>query len=112
VGVFQPNCEFGGVHREKAVAVAQGRKESKEKEGVAVSIFPTKILLASDGSEEAELALITAIDLTNNTNSELHVATVGGVEYRHGYDIPESGDLLQETFEAIERRLKRPSMSR
>jgi nucleotide-binding universal stress UspA family protein len=70
---------------------------------VAVSIFPTKILLASDGSEEAELALITAIDLTNNTNSELHVVTVGGVEYRHGYDIPESGDLLQETFEAIER---------
>lgn len=68
-----------------------------------MSIFPTKILLASDGSEEAELALKTAIDLTDNTNSELHVVTVGGVEYRHGYDIPESGDLLQETFEAIER---------
>jgi nucleotide-binding universal stress UspA family protein len=70
---------------------------------VAVSIFPTKILLASDGSEEAELALETAIDLTNTTNSELHVVTVGGVEYRHAYDIPESGDLLKETFEAIER---------
>ena len=77
--------------------------EPKESEGVAVSIFPTKILLASDGSEEAELALQTAIDLTNNTNSELHVITVEGVEYRHGYDIPESGDLLQETFKAIER---------
>ncbi len=68
-----------------------------------MSIFPTKILLASDGSEEAELALETAIDLTNNTNSELHVVTVEGVEYRHGYDIPESGDLLQQTFKAIER---------
>lgn len=68
-----------------------------------MSIFPTKILLASDGSEEAELAFKTAIDLTDNTNSELHVVTVGGVEYRHGYDIPESGDLLQETFAAIER---------
>ena len=68
-----------------------------------MSIFPTKILLASDGSEEAELALKTAIDLTNNTNSELHVVTVGGVEYRHGYDIPESGDLLQETYKTIER---------
>ena len=67
-----------------------------------MSIFPTKILLASDSSEEAELALETAIDLTNNTDSELHVVTVGGVEYRHGYDIPESGDLLKETFEAIE----------
>ncbi len=68
-----------------------------------MSIFPTKILLASDGSEEAELALETAIDLTDNTDSELHVVTVCGAEYRHGYDIPESGDLLQETFEAIEQ---------
>ncbi len=81
----------------------KGEGEPKEREGVAVSIFPTKILLASDGSEEAELALKTAIDLTNNTNSELNVVTVGGAEYRHGYDIPESGDLLQETFEAIQR---------
>ena len=60
-------------------------------------------MLATDGSEEAELALKTAIDLTNNTDSELHVVTVEGIEYRHGYDIPESGDLLQETFKAIER---------
>jgi hypothetical protein len=35
----------------------EGEGEPKESEGVAVSIFPTKILLASDGSEEAELAL-------------------------------------------------------
>lgn len=103
VGVFQPHRGFGGVHRKEAVAVAQGEGEPKEREGVTVSIFPTKILLASDGSEEAELALKTAIDLTNNTNSELHVVTVGGAEYRHDYDIPESGDLLKETFEAIER---------
>jgi nucleotide-binding universal stress UspA family protein len=70
---------------------------------VAVSIFPTKILLASDGSEEAELALKTAVDLTNNTNSGLHVVTVGGAEYRYSYDILESGDLLQETYKTIER---------
>jgi nucleotide-binding universal stress UspA family protein len=85
------------------ILLFEGEGEPKESEGVAVSIFPTKILLASDGSEEAELALMTAIDLTDNTNSELHVVTVGGAEYRHGYDIPESGDFLKEAYKAIER---------
>ena len=38
-----------------------------------MSIFPTGILLATDGSEEATLATQTAIDLANKTGSELHV---------------------------------------
>ena len=42
-----------------------------------MSIFPTKILLATDGSEEAQLALRTAVDQANSTNSELHLVTVG-----------------------------------
>jgi nucleotide-binding universal stress UspA family protein len=42
-----------------------------------VSIFPTKIILANDGSEEAELAARTAIDLTDAMNPELHVSYVG-----------------------------------
>jgi nucleotide-binding universal stress UspA family protein len=41
-----------------------------------MSIFPTTILLATDGSKEAELARTTAVDLANSTNSELHVVTV------------------------------------
>jgi nucleotide-binding universal stress UspA family protein len=41
-----------------------------------VSIFPTKILLATDGSEEARLALTTAADMAQSTDSELHVAYV------------------------------------
>ncbi len=41
-----------------------------------MSIFPTKILLVTDGSRDAELAHTTAIDLANSTNSELHVVTV------------------------------------
>ena len=42
-----------------------------------MSIFPTKILLATDGSSEAQLAATTAADLAEKTNSELHVLTVG-----------------------------------
>jgi nucleotide-binding universal stress UspA family protein len=41
-----------------------------------MSIFPTRILLATDGSEEAVLATRTAVDLTEKTGSELHVIYV------------------------------------
>jgi nucleotide-binding universal stress UspA family protein len=41
-----------------------------------MSIFPTKILLATDGSREAELASRTAADLAQSTGSELHVLYV------------------------------------
>ena len=42
-----------------------------------MSIFPTTVLLATDGSREAQLAATTAADLANSTNSELHVVHVG-----------------------------------
>jgi nucleotide-binding universal stress UspA family protein len=38
-----------------------------------MSIFPTKILLATDSSEEATLAAKTAADITQKTGSELHI---------------------------------------
>lgn len=41
-----------------------------------MSIFPTRILLATDGSAEAQLAARTAADLAQRTDSELHVITV------------------------------------
>ena len=41
-----------------------------------MSIFPTKILLATDRSREAELAGQTAADLAQKTDSELHVVHV------------------------------------
>ena len=44
-----------------------------------MSIFPTKMLLATDGSEEAELAARTAADLAEKTGSELHVVHVFGI---------------------------------
>ncbi len=38
-----------------------------------MSIFPTKILLATDSSEEASLAAKTAADIAQKTGSELYV---------------------------------------
>jgi nucleotide-binding universal stress UspA family protein len=53
-----------------------------------MSIFPTKILLATDGSSEAEMAARTAVDLGKQTNSELHVV--------HVWDIASSALLYPE----------------
>ncbi len=39
--------------------------------------FPARILLATDGSEEADLAASAASDLAKSTGSELHVVCVG-----------------------------------
>jgi nucleotide-binding universal stress UspA family protein len=49
------------------------------KECLTMSIFPTRVLLATDGSEEAELAALRAVDLAERTDSELHVVHVGVV---------------------------------
>jgi nucleotide-binding universal stress UspA family protein len=46
-------------------------------------VFPAKILLATDASEEARLAATTSSDLAQRTGSELHVAHVGR-EVTHG----------------------------
>jgi nucleotide-binding universal stress UspA family protein len=63
------------------------RDESFEQGRNPMSIFPTTILLATDGSEEAQLAATTAADLAQKTNSELHVVTVGA-DYPL-YELPE-----------------------
>ncbi len=39
--------------------------------------FPTKILLATDGSKDAALAAQAAIDLSDQSGAELHVVYVG-----------------------------------
>lgn len=48
------------------------RREQEE-----INIFPMRILLATDASEEARLAAQTAVELAHNTGSELHVVHVG-----------------------------------
>jgi nucleotide-binding universal stress UspA family protein len=69
-----------------------------------MSIFPTRILLATDGSKEAELAARTAVDIAATTNSVLHMVTIARVEYHSGYDIPESGALLKGIYESNKRK--------
>ena len=46
-----------------------------------MSIFPTKILLAIDGSENATHATQAAVELSKKTDSELHVLYVGEDPY-------------------------------
>jgi nucleotide-binding universal stress UspA family protein len=63
-----------------------------------MSIFPTKILLATDGSREAQLAAMTAVDLASSTNSELHVVTVAPGNPDPAYYVHEAS-LSYETYE-------------
>jgi nucleotide-binding universal stress UspA family protein len=42
-----------------------------------MNVFPTRILLASDGSESAAHATEVAVELSKKTHSELHVVYVG-----------------------------------
>jgi len=62
-------------------------------EGNEMSIFPTKILLATDGSSEAELATQTAVDLAQMSDSELHVIYVVDESSIGLLSYPESTDL-------------------
>ena len=65
-----------------------------------MSIFPTTILLATDGSAEAQLAARTAADLAQRTDSELHVVTVGA-------GVPISATTSPAHFEDVLREHRR-----
>jgi nucleotide-binding universal stress UspA family protein len=65
-----------------------------------MSIFPTKILLATDGSREAELAARTAADLAQKTQSELHVVHAFGIAPVGPPVYPEATVLQSVEYEA------------
>jgi nucleotide-binding universal stress UspA family protein len=73
-----------------------------------MGIFPTKILLATDGSEEAALAARTALDLANKTNSEIHLIYVTmplyDPTYYEGIDL---ADYISEEQKEIERSARK-----
>ncbi len=70
-----------------------------------MSIFPTRILLATDGSEQAELATNRAMDLAQSTDSELHVVHVGVVPiFLESY--PGTLGYYDKLYERIEEESK------
>src|SRR5918994_154402 len=71
-----------------------------------ISIFPTKILLATDGSKDADLALSTAVDIANGTNSELHVITAAPGRPDPVYASHEMG-FHWETYEEAREAVKK-----
>ena len=68
-----------------------------------MSIFPTKILLATDGSKDADLARTTTVDMATTTDSELHLVIVAsGYSPYEGYP---SHDLrIPEVVEQLRKR--------
>jgi nucleotide-binding universal stress UspA family protein len=77
----------------------------------SVSIFPTRILVATDGSREAALAVTTAADLAKSTDSELHVVHVGELPLvyhpeRHAYRA-EYEEHEREAQQRLEAQLER-----
>ncbi len=67
-------------------------------------VFPQKILLATDGSEDASLATRAAIDLAGLSGAELHVVYVGRssiVHSPHEYAVE-----AQERFGELTRKVE------
>ena len=66
-----------------------------------MSIFPTKILLATDGSRDAALARTTAVDMATTTDSELHVVTVAPGYPSYDVNIPQVVEQLHTQAEKV-----------
>src|SRR5215211_3005105 len=94
--------------------------ETASSEENQMSIFPTKILLATDGSSEARLAARTADELAQKTDSEVHVIHVYDVALidllypeatdPKGVNVPEpilGEDLRRHAREVLEGEVKR-----
>jgi nucleotide-binding universal stress UspA family protein len=83
-------------------AVSRGEDE--------MSIFPTHILLATDGSPHADLAARVAVDLARSTGSRLHVVAVGRTFPAAVYDEyaeSRSEDLRREAQEVLDEQVRK-----
>ena len=78
-----------------------------------MSTFPTRILLATDGSEQAELAVLRAVELADATDSELHVVHVGVVPiFLQSYPgtLGYERTLYEQIEEVSKERLRKQSL--
>ena len=68
---------------------------------------PTQVLLATDGSQDAELAATTAIDLSKRLDAELHTVYVEPMPERHSSrSMRFPVDLPAEVVESVEQEAK------
>ena len=77
-----------------------------------MALFPTRVLLATDGSADATLAAESAIELCERTGSELHVTHVG--EYLptyFAYTEEEPAQLRQAARQLLDEQARRISES-
>ena len=75
-----------------------------------MSVFPTHLLLATDGSPHADLAAEVAVDLAQSTGSRLHVVAVGRTFPAAVYDEyaeTRREDLEREAQEILDRQVAR-----
>ena len=75
-----------------------------------MNAFPSRILLATDGSPHAELAAIKAVDLAHSTGARLHVVAVGRTFPTAVYDVyTETGqeDLRREAQEILDEQVRK-----
>jgi nucleotide-binding universal stress UspA family protein len=67
--------------------------------------FPTRILLGTDGSEDAAFAARTAVNLANKTGSELHIVYVEEMPRRlYSSEVTSIEELIDPEFEEKMRR--------
>lgn len=76
-----------------------------------MGIFPTHILLATDGSEQADLASTVAMDLAQSTGSRLHVVAVGrtfpSTALYSEYAEKAQADLRREAQEILDEQVRK-----
>ena len=75
-----------------------------------MSAFPTRILLATDGSSHAELAAMKAVELAKSTGARLHVVAVGRTFPAAVYDVYTESwqeDLRREAQEILEEQVRK-----